>query len=276
MELIKNLLREELTIFNERLKLTKETHILIENLDYVKYVLGITIPLNESQSFQTKQLILQEALNIQDLAKSIIQKVGNKVNTVVSGINDLNDLSRIIYLIITDKTGELANKTNLTLKSELKDALNRFSDKMNTIIINTNKVFNNIKELLDPIIKKILDLGNKLIQNYDGIKGILATLGLTTAIIWCENEFLNFAINNIVEKIRNGFINNISKVFSTFGDFFQEIFSNIQLNDIIGFFTNFNNVLGPVIQSSKIITIMANLLKPVVQKFKINKSPQTI
>ena len=51
MTLTKTLLREELTIFNEKLKLTKETLILIENPDYVKYVLGINVSLNESQSF---------------------------------------------------------------------------------------------------------------------------------------------------------------------------------------------------------------------------------
>ena len=62
MTLTKTLLREELTIFNEKLKLTKETLILIENPDYVKYVLGINVSLNESQSFETKRLILQEAL----------------------------------------------------------------------------------------------------------------------------------------------------------------------------------------------------------------------
>ena len=70
MNLIKTLVKEELTIFNERVKLTKETLSLIENQDYVKYVLGINVPLNESHSFETKQLILKEALNLQTLSQS--------------------------------------------------------------------------------------------------------------------------------------------------------------------------------------------------------------
>jgi hypothetical protein len=271
MQLTKTLLREELTIFNEKLKLTKETLILIENQDYVKYVLGISVPLNESQSFETKKLILQEALNIQDLAKSIAQKVGDKVNTVVTGINDLNDLSRIIYAIITDKSGALADKALTILKSELNDALNRFKTKMDGIISQTSKAINNVKNLLEPITTHLMQLGKKILGNYSGITGILAMLGLTTAIIWAEDEFLSLAIDKIMVWIKNDSGKNLSKLFSAFGNFFKEIFTRIGLNDIISFFTNFDNVLGPVVQSAKIISIMAMLLKPVVQRFNLKK-----
>ena len=278
MELTKTLLREELTIFNEKLKITKETLILIENPDYVKYVLGINVSLNENQSFETKQLILKEALNIQDLAKSIVQKVGNTINTVVTGVNDLNDLSRIIYAIITDKSGVLADKALGILKAELNDALNRFKTKIDSIINQTIKVVNNVKSLLEPITTQLMSLGKKILGNYTGITGILAMLGLTTAIIWAEDEFLSFAIDKIIVWLKNGSSKNLLKLFDAFGNFFKEIFTRIGLDDIISFFTNFDNALGPIVQTAKIVSIMAMLLKPVVQRFNLKKFtiPQTV
>ena len=278
MTLTKTLLREELTIFNEKLKLTKETLILIENPDYLKYVLGINVSLNESQSFETKQLILKEALNVQDLAKSIVQKVGNKINTVVTGVNDLNDLSRIIYAIITDKSGALADKALGILKAELNDALNRFKTKIDGIISKTIKVVNNVKSLLEPITTQLMSLGKKILGNYAGITGILAMLGLTTAIIWAEDEFLSFATDKIIVWLKNGSSKNLLKLFDAFGNFFKEIFTRIGLDDIISFFTSFDNALGPIVQTAKIVSIMAMLLKPVVQRFNLKKftTPQTV
>ena len=269
MEITKRILKEELTIFNERLKLTKETLILIENQDYVKYVLGITIPLNESQSYETQKLILKEALNVQDLAKAIVQKVGEKVNTVVTGVKDLNDLSRIIYSIITDKSGTLAEKALGILKGELTNAVNRITYMINNIITKAGSIVTNIKNLLDPITTHLKTLSQKILSGYNGIAGILIMLGLATAIIWAEQELLNFQIDKIADWIKKGTTNLLTKLFNSYGNFFKDVFGNLALNDILSFFSDFD--LGPIVQSAKIISIMAMLLQPVVQRFNLRK-----
>jgi hypothetical protein len=268
MPLTKTLLREELTIFNEKLKLTKETLILIENQDYVKYVLGISVPLNESQSFETKKLILQEALNIQDLAKSIVQKVGDKVNIVVTGVKDINDVLTIIYKIATDSTGELAKKGELILKQTIEDTLTIFKQNIQKIENFLGIQIQKFKQGLDDITNKVITLVKKL-ENYAGLVGILGLLGFATLLEWVNKKILNVAAN----FVKNNGLDILKKAFDSFGTFFKEIFGQLTIDNIISYFKNFDGVLGPIVNTAEIITIMAEILRPILQRFNLRKRP---
>lgn len=256
MNLIKTLVREELTIFNEKVKLTNETLSLIENQDYVKYVLGINVPLNESQSFETKQIILQEALNIQTLATSIKNYVGDAVNTVVDGVKDMKDILTIIYQIATDKTGELAKQTAESLKNYLTKSFDDFKAEIIKIKEKIKLTGENIEATIENILNKVLELTKKL-ANYEGLTGILAILGLVTLLTWLGQKYLS----KITKFIGGEIITTIKKALTSYSNFFKEIFSTIGINDIIKFFKNFDAVLGSIVTSAEIITIMANILR---------------
>jgi hypothetical protein len=266
MNLIKTLVREELTIFNEKVKLTKETLSLIENQDYVKYVLGINVPLNESQSFETKQLILQEALNLQSLSQSIQKYVGDKVNTVVTGVKDVKDVLKIIYQIATDATGELAKKGELILKQTIEETLNTYKQKILEIESKLGTQIQNFKEGLDNLTNKVINLVKKL-ESYTGLVGILGLLAFATLLQWVNQKILGVAVDFIK---KNG-LETLKKAFDSFGTFFKEIFGQLSIDNIIGYFKNFDGVLGPIVNTAEIITIMAVILRPIVQKFNLKK-----
>jgi hypothetical protein len=266
MNLIKTLVKEELTIFNESVKLTKETLSLIENQDYVKYVLGINVSLNESQSFETKQLILQEALNLQSLSQSIQKYVGDKVNTVITGVKDVKDVLKIIYQIATDATGELAKKGELILKKTIEETLNTYKQKIQGIESKLGTQIQNFKEVLDNLTNKVVNLVKKL-ESYTGLAGILGLLAFATLLQWVNQKILGVA----ADFIKNNGIETLKKAFDSFGAFFKEIFGQLSIDNIIGYFKNFDGVLGPIVNTAEIITIMAVILRPIVQKFNLNK-----
>ena len=268
MQLTKTLLREELTIFNEKLKLTKETLILIESPDYVRYVLGITTPLNENQSFETKQLIIQEALNLQTLSQSIQKYVGDKVNTVVTGVKDIKDVLTIIYKIATDATGELAKKGEFVLKQTIEKILITFKQNIQKIETELGSKIQNFKQALDDITNKVISLIKKL-ENYAGLVGILGMLAFATLLEWINQKILDVAVN----FVKNKGLDLLQKAFNSFGTFFKEIFGQLTIDNIIGYFKNFDGVLGPIVNTAEIITIMAVILRPIVERFNLKKNP---
>ena len=271
MTLTKTLLREELTIFNEKLKLTKETLILIENPDYVKYVLGINVSLNENQSFETKRLILQEAFNIQGLAKSIVQKYGDKINTIVNGVKDLDDVGRIIYLIIQDKTGTFAKKALDSLTKSVNAALKRFQQQVLGIEKAATNTIGDLTAQLGPIVTQLTTLTNKILGNYTGITGVLALLGLATVLLWLEEKVLSTIQGKIKDFFKDSIINKIKKVLDSFGEYFKKIFTNLTINTITGFFSTFNSILGGLVIASDIMGILSFLLEPVIERFDFRK-----
>lgn len=271
MNLIKTLVREELTIFNEKVKLTNETLSLIENQDYVKYVLGINAPLNESQSFETRQLIIQEALNLQTLSQSIQKYVGDKVNTVVTGVKDIKDVLTIIYKIATDATGELAKKGELILKQTIEEILTTYKQNIKKIETGLGTQIQNFKQGLDDITNKVITLIKKL-ENYAGLVGILGMLAFATLLQWANQKILNVA----ADFVKNKGLDLLQKAFNSFGTFFKEIFGQLTIDNIIGYFKNFDGVLGPIVNTAEIITIMAIILRPIVQRFNLKKKPRPV
>ena len=188
------------------------------------------------------------------------------MNSVVTGVKDIKDVLTIIYKIATDKTGSLAKKGETILKQSIQSTLTAFNQKIQVILTQFGEKINGLKENVTNISNHVISLIKKL-EGYEGLAGILALLAFSTLLQWVNQKVLGVA----VDFVKNKGLELLKKAFNSFGEFFKQIFAQLDINEIIGYFTSFDKYLGPIANGAEIIGIMAVILRPVIQRFNLAK-----
>ena len=119
---------------------------------------------------------------------------------------------------------------------------------------------------LSHITNHVITLIKKL-EGYQGLVGILALLAFATLLQWVNKKVLGVS----VDFVKNNGLDLLKKAFNSFGQFFKEIFAQLDIEAIIGYFTSFDNILGPIANAAEIMGIMAVILRPVIQRFNLAK-----
>jgi hypothetical protein len=151
MNTIKALLKEELALNDRRKLLSEESIILINNPHYIKYTLGVDLPINENYSLSIRKQIIEEQIIIESILGSINNYIGvaydktkEKAIEVVNSIKSLKDIAKFFKDILVD--------------SELMKVAIESIKKSKTVIVELNT---NLQEHND-VINLIKDLGFKL------------------------------------------------------------------------------------------------------------------
>ncbi len=266
----KIILREELLFNDSKKLLSTESLALINNTNHVKYVLGIDVPLNENISLETRKLILEAQFGLDKMLTSITNYVGNAVEKgkekVVSVIDDISNLKDIALLIkdliispelmktATDSLKRVANN----IIGELKTTTTKIAGALSTF---SSNIVDKIKKFIEHIIDVLTDLisGN-------GWMGFLKILGFCCLIKFLTKGVFDKLKNFTEDEIRNYF-GGMVDIMNRFKDFSTSIIEKLDIKPIINWFgeASVGSVLGPLLAGISIITILNEVLKPVIK-----------
>jgi hypothetical protein len=195
-----------------------ESLIKIKDPIYVKSVLGISVPLNESfggYNPELRNLIIQEQLILEGFMDSLNKWVKNTKETVVSVIKSPADIALLLKNLIENPN--VLDSLNSAYRKKIESFSDKFEEKLNGIANSLDKVgtivkskapetFETIKkvylsfsESLKNYVKKFTDFLNKNIT--EGWLGFLKSLVLSATL-----SYVNGKIDFYVKKI-NTYLN---------------------------------------------------------------------
>ena len=118
-----------------------ESLIKIKDPIYVKSVLGISVPLNESfggYNPELRNLIIQEQLILEDLMGSLNKWVKNTKETVVSLIKSPADIALLLKNLIENPN--VLDSLNSAYRKKIESFSDKFEEKLNGIANSLDKV----------------------------------------------------------------------------------------------------------------------------------------
>jgi hypothetical protein len=276
MSNIRSILREEL-LYNDRKKLLNPKSLyLINNTNHIKYVLGIETPVNENFSLKTRQQILEAQFNLDKMLTSITNYVGNavekgkeKVVSVIDDVSSLKDIAILIKdLIISPELMKTAINTLKKVGGEIIKELENLITKITGALL---KFSPNIVEKIKKFIDHIIEVLSGLISG-NGWMGFLKILGFCCLIKFLTkgvfNKLKNFAEEEIIKYLGGMF-----DMMNKFKDFATTIIDRLDIQPILNWFGEITvgNVLGPLIAGINIISILNEILTPVIKSVDWDK-----
>jgi hypothetical protein len=270
MSNIKTLLREELLYNNKKNLLSAESLALINNTNHVRYVLGIDTPLNENISLKTRKLILEAQFGLDKMLNSITNYVGNavekgkeKVVSVIDDVSNLKDIALLIKdLIISPELMKTAIDSLKRVANTIISELKNFITKITGALL---KFSPNILEKIKKFIEHIIDVLSGLISG-NGWMGFLKILGFCCLI--------KFLTKGVFDKLKNFSEEEIIKYFggmvdimNKFKEFATSIIERLDIQPILNWFSKISggSILGPLLAGISIITILNEVLTPVIK-----------
>ena len=249
----KQLLREELNLTNKKMLLSEESLSLINSSEYVKYVLGIDLTLNEHYSLSVRKQIIEEQLIFENFVDSIKTFLKDKYNKTVETVKNIYDVMILIKDIIINpkklQTAIFLAKKNLN--NSLKSLTTKITNFLNTINIT------NITTYLKNFLNKVTNIVNKLV-GYDGWKGFILVSGISLLLSYAVKNYIDPILTNTSKFFNKQFI----EMFESKMNLFKELFSLIpNANDIKQIFDWFNTIGA----TTELIT---SIFKPISDKIK--------
>jgi hypothetical protein len=270
MSNIKTLLREELLYNDKKNLLSAESLALINNTNHVRYVLGIDTQLNENISLETRKLILEAQFGLDKMLNSITNYVGNavekgkeKVVSVIDDVSNLKDIALLIKdLIISPELMKTAIDSLKRVANTIISELKNFITKITGALL---KFSPNILEKIKKFIEHIIDVLSGLISG-NGWMGFLKILGFCCLI--------KFLTKGVFDKLKNFSEEEIIKYFggmvdimNKFKEFATSIIERLDIQPILNWFSKISggSILGPLLAGISIITILNEVLTPVIK-----------
>lgn len=241
---IKSLLTEELILNDKKNQLSEHTLIMISDPMYIKYVLGIDVPLNEYYSFALRKKIIEEALSMQGVLASANKFLGAAIEkgkeTAIMVIDTVNSTKDIVMLfrdvILSPENMDRANKALNGVCNKLEIEI----DKVITFL--TEKLGATIAGFTDKMVKMLTHVKNVLtnIISSNGWLGFLSKLGFTIILTFVKLNFFDKIINMGLEFIKDGnnLFNGISTLFNMFENFKKSVINSIDVSGIISWITS--------------------------------------
>jgi hypothetical protein len=277
----KTLLREEIVLNNKKIQLSEHSLMMIEDSSYVKNVLGINVPLNESYSLSIRKQIIEQQIIVENLLNSINNYLGNLVQkgkektlNFIKSVKTLKELAIFFKDILLDV--ELMNEATQNVKNALTKQLNYFESKIKIILTKFKANIQGLTDKLNNFLTNILNYGNDLL-NKNGWIGFLTMLGLAVLLTWINKKWLDVITDNIVEGLKK--IDGVISIFNNLKNLIKTAASNLGVEKIFDWFTSLGidaSGIGVVFTISEIITIISEIVTPTVEtitkKFNLQKN----
>ena len=296
---IKLLLREELLLNDRRNKLSAESLSLIENPLYVKHILGVNIPLNESISFELRKLIIEEEEKVVKFGQSLKNFIGGqiasanqKITQVVTNVATLKDAAVLIWDLWINP--EFMVPAMNSIKNVLSNIFNTIKTAWATITSFLGDANIDFKTGFDGIISKIENVITKL-HSGEGLFTFISIMGFSALIKWLYDnviqtilkfgkKLVNFKdilieLKDAVISFLDGFKDFQFSTLLSFDiqpilDWFSQIGSSAI--EILAWFKeeSVKHLLGHIIISLQIISVLAYVLAPVIKSINWSKKLQ--
>jgi hypothetical protein len=249
----KTLLREELALNDKKMLLSEHSLMMIEDSMYVKNVLGINVPLNESYSLSLRKQIINEQLLYETFLDSIKTFLKDKYDKVADTVRNVYDVMILIKdIIINPKKLETAiflAKRNLN--KSLKNLTTKITNFLNTVNIT------NITTYLKGFLDKVTNIINKLV-NYDGWKGFILVSGISLLLSYAVKTYVDPILVNAQKFFNEEFM----KAFESKMNLFKQLNSLIpNAKDIKQIFDWFNTIGATAELITSIFTPISDKIK---------------
>jgi hypothetical protein len=239
----RTLLREEIALNDRKLLLNEQTTLLIENSEYVKYILGIQTPLVEYYSFELRKQIIEEALSMQAVLQSANQYLVGQVEKgkeyVIKAIDTVKS-SKDIVILFKDlilspenmaKANRGLNKICTDLTNDAQTVITYITEKLPNITNFTDRMVNILNELKRVVTDEI---------NGNGWTGFLAKFGLACLMTYIKINIFDKIIKLGIKFIQNGakLFTGIQGLLQLFKNFKQSIIQSFDISQIVNWITN--------------------------------------
>lgn len=241
---IKSLLTEELILNEKKNQLTEHTLIMINDPMYVKYVLGIDVPINENYSLALRKKIIEEALSMQGVLASANKFLGAAIEkgkeaaiVVIDTVKSTKDIVMLFRdVILSPENMDRANKA----LNGVCDKLGLEIDKVVTFL--NEKLGATIAGFTDKMVNMLTHIKNVLskITSSNGWLGFLSKLGFTIILTFVKLNFLDKITSMGMDFIKdgNGLFNGIAGLFNMFETFKNTIINSIDVAGIVSWITS--------------------------------------
>jgi len=273
----KQLLREEIYLFDRKKLLSEHSLSLLEDKYYVDIVLGVDLNLHENNNFEYKKLIIEQQIITETVLDSINSYLGNLVQKgkekslqLINDIKNLKELAILFKNILLDP--KLMEEAINNVKTAISNELNKIKELINKLIqkISVNLVgfTDKLKIFLDNVLKHGQEFLNK-----KGWIGFIMGLGLAVLLTWVNTNWLeklqNLALEKITEQIKN--VDSVVKIFNSLKDLSTYVASDLGIENILTWFINFGTktqLVGVAFLAAEIIKIIYEILVPTVKDIK--------
>lgn len=274
----RTLLREEIVLNDRKMLLSEHSISLIEDSQYVKYVLGIETPLVEYYSFETRKKIIEEQIKMQDVLINATKLSGIATFTinVVQSIKNLKDIAILFKDLILSP--DLMAQATQAMAGVCSDLSKKVLGVVSWIKANVKVKIEGFTGLMEPMLEHVsqtlLSLANKT-----GWLGFLSMLGFCVYVEYLYQavfvKILQQGVNFITSSVKFLF-SGVKEVLDMFKDFSSFIVNSIDISQIINF-------LGGILHSAifkqmkfafSVIATVATILAPVIKKLYWTKALQ--
>lgn len=292
----RQLLKEELLLNDRRNKLSSESLALINNPVYVKHILGIDIPLNESISFELRKLIIEEEERVVKFGQTLKNYIGGKIAgtkeavvQVVTNISTLKDAAVLIWDLWIKP--EYMIPAMRSIKGVLSGILNDFKTAWATITNAVGAANTKFKTSFDEILVKIENVVTKLI-NGDGLFSFISIMGFAALLKWLYDSVIKTLIRSVDSLIglKDSLFqlkDSIIEVLNSFKEFKITALASFDIQPILDWFdtiansgaaivnwfkqANVQHLLGHFAIGIQIIGVLAFVLAPVLKSISWTK-----
>jgi len=295
----RQLLKEELLLNDRRNNLSLESLALIENPIYIKHILGIDVPLNESISFEIRRLIIEEEEKVSKFGETLRNYIGGKIagtkekiTQVVTDVSTLKDAAVLIWDLWINP--EFMIPAMKSIKGVLSGIFNSIKTAWGNITSFIGASSTNFKTGFDNIITKIENIVNKL-SSGDGLFTFISIMGFAALLKWLYDntiiKLVNFG-NELVglKDILSNLTDAVANFLAGFKDFELSALATFDIKPILEWFNTIGNnaidivkwfkqktvqkILGNVVIGLQIISVLAFVLTPVIKSINWAKKLQ--
>jgi hypothetical protein len=250
----KILLREEIALNDKKMLLSEHSLMMIEDSTYVKNVLGINVPLNETYSLSLRKQIINEQLLYETFLDSIKTFLKDKYDKVVDTVRSVYDVMILIKDIIINP-----NKLQTAIflaKKNLNNSLKNLTTKITNFLNRVN--ITNITTYLKNFLDKVRNIINKLV-NYDGWKGFILVSGISLLLSYAVTTY----IDPILVNTQKFFNKELMTAFESKMNLFKQLNAMIPAaKDIKQIFDWFNTIGATA-------DLITSIFTPISDKIKI-------
>jgi hypothetical protein len=274
---IKQSLREEFYLYNNKKLLSEHSLILIKNDYYIKTVLGLDKNLYENNLFTYKKLVIEQQVIIENLLNSInnflgdmVQKGKEKSLQLINNVKDLKELAILFKNILLDPN--LMNEAVENVRAALNKEINSFKSLITNLFKKISVKVEGFNDKLNLFADNVIKFGGEFLEK-KGWVGFIMILGLTVLLTWLRKSWLeslaSILLDNIKDQIQN--LESIINIFNKLKDLAEAAVSNLGVESILKWFMEFGigvNLIGVVFKTIAIIKIISDILIPTVQDIK--------
>jgi hypothetical protein len=247
------LLREEIALNNKKMQLSEHSLMMIQNSSYVKNVLGINVPLNETYSLSLRKQIINEQLLYEAFLDSVKTFLKDKYDDIADTVKNVYGVMILIKDVITNpkKLQSAIFLAKKNLNKSLKNLTTKITDFLNKVKIT------NITTYLKGFLDKVRNIIIKLVS-YEGWKGFILVSGISLLLSYAVKTYIDPILVNTSKFFNEEFI----KMLESKMNLFKQLATLIpSVNDIKQVFDWFNTIGATAELITSVFTPISDKIK---------------